>query len=214
LCRLQGALFQWTPLRTVTAQSAYWLGYRLENRGSRVQFPVGAVDFLFTATSRTALRPTQPPFQWVPGVLTLGVKRLGNESDHSPPSSAKIKEWMELYLHSPIRLHGRVLSLKNAQRQLYLYTCLWWSVFSIHELYKGVNQPPSIRQIKLCKHSRTCIIGSLSSLTGKGLRDIVDLELQLDKLYINLKLKDKTQQFQPWINNNKPLRWGTRDCTV
>jgi hypothetical protein len=30
--------------------------------------------------------------------------------DHSPPSSAEVKEWVELYLHSPIRLHGVVLS--------------------------------------------------------------------------------------------------------
>jgi hypothetical protein len=25
----------------------------------------------------------------------------GREADHSSPSSAKVKEWMELYLHSP-----------------------------------------------------------------------------------------------------------------
>jgi hypothetical protein len=31
------------------------------------------------------------------------------EADHSPPSSAEVKEWVELYLHSPIRLHGVVL---------------------------------------------------------------------------------------------------------
>jgi hypothetical protein len=28
-----------------------------------------------------------------------GVKQLGSEADHSPPSSAKVKECMELYLH-------------------------------------------------------------------------------------------------------------------
>jgi len=27
-----------------------------------------------------------------------------------PPSSAEVKEWVELYLHSPICLHGVVLS--------------------------------------------------------------------------------------------------------
>jgi hypothetical protein len=27
--------------------------------------------------------------------------RSGCEADHSPPSSAEVKEWMELYLHSP-----------------------------------------------------------------------------------------------------------------
>jgi hypothetical protein len=48
--------------------------------------------FLFTTSSRTALVPTQPPIQWVPGALSLRVKRLGFEADHSPPSSAEFKE--------------------------------------------------------------------------------------------------------------------------
>jgi len=47
--------------------------------------------FLITV-SRTALRPIQPPTQWVPGALSLGVKRPGREAEHSPPSSAKVKE--------------------------------------------------------------------------------------------------------------------------
>jgi len=33
----------------------------------------------------------------------------GREADHSPPFSAEIKEWVELYLHSPIRFNGVVL---------------------------------------------------------------------------------------------------------
>jgi hypothetical protein len=66
--------------------------------------------FLFTVASRTALGPTQPPIQWVPGALSLGVKRLGREADHSPSSSAEVKECVELHLHSPIRLHGVALS--------------------------------------------------------------------------------------------------------
>jgi len=51
--------------------------------------------------SRLALRPTQPPIQWVLGALSLGVKQSGLEADHSPPSSAKVKECVEIYLHSP-----------------------------------------------------------------------------------------------------------------
>jgi hypothetical protein len=31
----------------------------------------------------------------------LGVTRPGREADHSPPSCAEVKEWVELYLHSP-----------------------------------------------------------------------------------------------------------------
>jgi len=60
--------------------------------------------------SRTALGPTQSSIQWVPGALSLGAKRPGREADHSPPSSAEVKECVKLYLHSPIRLHGVVLS--------------------------------------------------------------------------------------------------------
>jgi hypothetical protein len=66
--------------------------------------------FLFTTASITALGHTQPPIQWVPGALSLGVKRPGREADHSPPSSAGVKECVELYVHSPIRLHGVVFS--------------------------------------------------------------------------------------------------------
>jgi hypothetical protein len=53
-------------------------------------FRRGLGIFLFTA----ALRPTQPPIQWVAGALSLGVKRPGREVNHSPPSSAEVKnEW-------------------------------------------------------------------------------------------------------------------------
>jgi hypothetical protein len=60
--------------------------------------------------SGTALGPTQPPIQWVLGALSLGVKQLGPEADHLPPSNAYIIECMELYSTPPIRLHGVTLS--------------------------------------------------------------------------------------------------------
>jgi len=31
----------------------------------------------------------------------LGVERPGREADHSPPTSAEVKEGVELYIHSP-----------------------------------------------------------------------------------------------------------------
>jgi hypothetical protein len=57
--------------------------------------------FLFTTMSKMALGSILPPIQWVPGALSLGVKRPGREADYSPPSSAEVKECVALYLHSP-----------------------------------------------------------------------------------------------------------------
>jgi hypothetical protein len=64
-----------------------------------------------------------PPIQWVPGAFPPGVKRPGREADHSLPSTAEVKECVELYFHStpPIRLHGLVLSQAEG---LYLYHVL------------------------------------------------------------------------------------------
>jgi hypothetical protein len=68
------------------------LGYGLNNLGSRVRFPEGLGIFLLTTAFRMALGPTQSPIQCEPGALSLGVKRPENETDHSPPSSAEVKE--------------------------------------------------------------------------------------------------------------------------
>jgi hypothetical protein len=46
--------------------------------------------FPLVSVSRPALGPTQPPVQWVPGVLSPGRARPGRDADHSPPSSAEV----------------------------------------------------------------------------------------------------------------------------
>jgi hypothetical protein len=88
------------------------LGYGLDDRGVLGFDSLrGLGIFLFTTGSRTALGPTQPLIQWVLGVLSLGVKQPGREADHSLPSSAEVKECMELCLHAPIRLNGVLTTL-------------------------------------------------------------------------------------------------------
>jgi hypothetical protein len=47
------------------------------------------------------------------GALSLGVKRPGRKADHSPPSSAEVKECVELYLHSPNTPSWRGAQLKH-----------------------------------------------------------------------------------------------------
>jgi hypothetical protein len=78
--------------------------------------------FLFTTASRTALGLTQPPIQWVPGALSLGVRRPGREADRSPPSSAEVKECVDLYLHSPNTPSWRGAQLNTGKTlPFYLY---------------------------------------------------------------------------------------------
>jgi hypothetical protein len=60
--------------------------------------------FLFTTASRAALRPTQPPIQWIPGAL-------------SPPFNAEVKNAWRYTSTPPIRRHGT--AVKEAQKQLY-----------------------------------------------------------------------------------------------
>jgi hypothetical protein len=56
------------------------LGAGLQRVG--VRFPVRARFFS---------SPTQPPIKWVPGAFSPGVKRSWREADHSPPTSAEVK---------------------------------------------------------------------------------------------------------------------------
>jgi hypothetical protein len=44
----------------------------------------------------------------------------GREADHSPPYSAEVEEWVELYLHSPSASSWRGAQLGGEQGQLYL----------------------------------------------------------------------------------------------
>jgi hypothetical protein len=47
--------------------------------------------FLFATASRPALGPTHSPFKLVQGAVTLGLNQPGRVADHSPPSSAEVK---------------------------------------------------------------------------------------------------------------------------
>jgi hypothetical protein len=78
------------------------MGYGQEGRLSNLG---GGKFLLFSIAPRPALGLTQPPIQWVPEALSgPGVKLISRL--YLVPSS----RMMELYLHSPICLHGIVLN--------------------------------------------------------------------------------------------------------
>jgi hypothetical protein len=102
------------------------LGYGLTNLGSRVRFPAEAGIFLFTTASRTSMGPTQPTIQWVSGALSLGLKRPEREADHLSPSSAKVKECVEPYLHSPNTPSWLDAQLKKHRDNFTFYLYLYY----------------------------------------------------------------------------------------
>jgi hypothetical protein len=65
------------------------LGWTIRALGFDSRRELGII--LFTTASRTTLEPTQPHIQWLTGALSLGIKQLGREADHSPLSSAEVK---------------------------------------------------------------------------------------------------------------------------
>jgi hypothetical protein len=77
------------------------LGYGLDDRGSRVLFAAGAGNFSLhhRVQNGSGAHPASYPMGTV--FFFLGVKRPGREADHLPPSSAEVKECLELYIHSP-----------------------------------------------------------------------------------------------------------------
>jgi hypothetical protein len=96
--------------------------YGLDDRGVGVPVPVGSKTFTSPYRPDRLWGPTQPPIQWVPVVISLGVKRSGYEADHLPPAIAGVKKtW--IYTFTPlIRLHGVVLNWLSSGTALPLLT--------------------------------------------------------------------------------------------
>jgi hypothetical protein len=67
-------------------------GYGLDERGGSSS-PNRNKIFILSTTSRPVLGFIQPPIQWAPGTLSPEeVKLLVPEADHSPPTSAEVKD--------------------------------------------------------------------------------------------------------------------------
>jgi hypothetical protein len=64
-------------------------GYRLDDRGfdSRQTQDI----FLYFTAPTAVPGPTKTSIQWVSGTISLGVKRLKHEANHSPPSRVEVK---------------------------------------------------------------------------------------------------------------------------
>jgi hypothetical protein len=87
--------------------SGIWSGYRLNDLGFESRQGLG---MFFHHRVQIGSGAHQAPYPMGTRGSFPGGKWSGREADHSTPSSAEVKEYVELYLHSPVRLHGVVLS--------------------------------------------------------------------------------------------------------
>jgi hypothetical protein len=78
---------KWSRNNWVGTVTSVWAG-RPRNW---VWFAAEDTEFLLSIMFRSVLGPTQSPTQCVPGAVYPGVKRPGCEVEHSPISSAEVK---------------------------------------------------------------------------------------------------------------------------
>jgi hypothetical protein len=75
----------------VVIVSSLWDGW------SRIWFCVGIRSILFSTMSRQVLGPMQFSIRWLMGISFVWVKWVGSKADHSPLSSAEVRnEWLYL----------------------------------------------------------------------------------------------------------------------
>jgi hypothetical protein len=146
------------------------LGYGLEVRGSRVRFPAGAGNF--SLHHRVQNGSGAHPVLGTRGSFPGG-KAAELEADHSPPSSAEVKECVELYLHFPNTPSWRGAQLQYGdyftltfglpfypyRGQFYKY--LWGRVFGSMGMVKGkvvpvLNEAPRHEDVpRKCRYCST-----------------------------------------------------------
>jgi hypothetical protein len=131
------------------------LGYGLDNRGSGVRFPAEAGNFSLhhRVQNGSGVHPASYPMG-TRGSFP-GVKRPGRESDHSPPSSAEVKELVELYLHSPNTPSWRGAQLKHRDNFTFTFIGLCVTVETILLLTEVINNRDTTmntRAMKLTAH--------------------------------------------------------------
>jgi hypothetical protein len=70
--------------------------------------------FLHSTASRPHVGSTQPPVQWVLGLLSPGIKRPRQSSDHSPPSRVEFKNdgTIPLFPHTSSWRGAQLIKLK------------------------------------------------------------------------------------------------------
>jgi hypothetical protein len=88
----------------------------------------------------TGVWDTQPPIQWVPGTLSLGVKRSRREADHSSPSNAEVKNaWSYTSIPQYAFMAWCLVKLIIKFIHIMNYTSSYFHCFFTHSSHKNVT---------------------------------------------------------------------------
>jgi hypothetical protein len=98
------------------------LGYGLDDRGTRVRFPVGTGNFSLCHRVQNGSGAHPASYPMGIGTLSLEVKRWGREPDHSPPSSAEVKNAWNYTSTPPITFMVWCSVKKEAQGRVSIVT--------------------------------------------------------------------------------------------
>jgi hypothetical protein len=82
-------IFLYDSVRKLLDTPSYFMNYE---RGPRIRFPAGAENFSLHHRVQNGPEVHSTSYPMGTRALSLRVKRLGREADHSPPSSAEVKE--------------------------------------------------------------------------------------------------------------------------
>jgi hypothetical protein len=137
--------------------------------------------------SRQALGLTQPPTQWAPAALSLWIKRLGREADHSPPTRAEEKNaWS--YTSTPQYAFLALCSVK-AQGQL----SLRWAMGR----YRMSKNPGAVLQVQfnlLCPN--TLQKASVNKCPSRNTINLYSPKILEPSLHKHLTVQDAPETFE------------------
>jgi hypothetical protein len=138
---------------------AQWYSAGLRAGWLGVWDQAGAGNFTLHHRVQTGSGAYPASNQWVPGPLSLAVKRPRREADHSPPSSAKVKNaWS--YNSTPQYAFMGWFSIK-AQGQLYLLPFFYFSAYHLWRVEVSIgcrlgDESKFYVFLFCCQHSRNC----------------------------------------------------------
>jgi hypothetical protein len=79
-------------------------------------------NFPYSTVPRPVLRPTQPPIQRIPGVISPVLKQAGHEADHSYPSNVEVNNDGAIPPFSHMSSWGSTEFFKH--RDIFAFICL------------------------------------------------------------------------------------------